>query len=388
MRELRLMAWVMIAGLAASTALAGQMEGPGVTSAGNPSPRLMPGGPGVTVNLTGTNLDRITSARVLQNGQPVSDVTITLGPVAATTRSVTLKALAGAPARTGLVIRISDGRQSFDIPPRIIQVAVGPAQPVNTLGPVDTSPRLIDTTKTPAPGPVVSSLAVNNGAASTASTRVSLNMSVQGASFYRASENAVFTGATWQTWTVTAVPPFDLSPGNGTKTVYVQVKNTAGTISPTVSDSITLNAPPPPTRQDYTVTGVDAYNFSMPQGYKFSFRLEQPLNQLGFLGPEASGLDCYTQGKPINAFGSRCDFVLFDGRELNPGWIIKSYHATFASSSSSFASGRVDERPTAGGRAIRFKIHLWCERENWSRFVLHHLVLEGPANADWREAFR
>lgn len=367
------------------TALAGQMEGPAVSSASNPTPQLTPGGPGVVIDLRGTNLDRISSARVLQSGQPVGDVTITLGPASTTSRAVTLKALANAPVRAGLVIRISDGRQSIDIPAKIIQIAVGPAKPINTQGPVDTSPRLIDTTKTSSTGPVVMSVAINAGAASTASTRVTLNMSVQNAAYYRASENSAFTGASWQSWTITAVPPFDLSPGNGTKTVYVQVKNAAGTISPTASDTITLNAP---ARQQYTISGADAYTFSQTQGFKFSTKLENAATQEGYIRVDGSTLALYTTGKPFKVFGARCDFVLFDGRELKDGWTFVSYNARSEAGISTKSSYRVDERPMAGSRTVRFRIHLWTDPESWIFYVLQNLTLEGPANADWREAFR
>jgi hypothetical protein len=48
----------------------------------------------------------------------------------------------------------------------------------------------------------------------------------------------------------------------------------------------------------------------------------------------------------------------------------------------------VDERPTAGSRTIKFRIHLWTEAGSSIWFDIHRLRLEGPANLDWRDAFR
>ena len=389
MKRFPLATLVLIILIGTLTSLSGQPGFPVVNSASNPTPQLVPGGPGVSIDLRGMNLERITSARVLSNGQPVSEVTVILGAVAQTSRSVTLKAQANALARTAMILRISDGRQTFDIPAKIIQITIGPARPVNTLGPVDTSPRLIDTTKATSSGPAVTSFAINGGAASTASTRVTLNMSVQNASHYRASEGTAFTGASWQTWTITAVPSFDLSSGNGTKTVYVQVKNPAGTVSPTASDTIILDIPPAPARQEYTILGGDAYTFSQTQGYKFSYTLENPLTQFGQILVLGSNiLELKTNGKNMYAFGSRCDFVLFDGRELKEGWIFKSYDASTSQIITGKGSSRVDERPAAGSRTIRFRIHLWTEAGSSIWFDIRRLTLEGPAGRDWREAFR
>lgn len=55
------------------------------------------------------------------------------------------------------------------------------------------------------------------------------------------SEDPSFTGATWQTWSQTI--PFTLSPGNGTKTVYVRFTDGSNEVIST--DSITLTEPVP-----------------------------------------------------------------------------------------------------------------------------------------------
>jgi hypothetical protein len=92
----------------------------------------------------------------------------------------------------------------------------------------------------------VTRFAVNGGAAVTASRRVALDNSVSGAvTQYRASEHADFSGANWQTYS--PAPAFELSPGNGMKRVYFQVRRHSTlddamveTLSPVTSDTVML----------------------------------------------------------------------------------------------------------------------------------------------------
>ncbi len=92
--------------------------------------------------------------------------------------------------------------------------------------------------------PVLSSFAINSGAAATTSRTVTLNNTCTGApTEYMASESASFTGAAWAPYSNS--PGFTLSTGNGTKTVYFKVRNVTGT-SATLSDTIQLNAPTAP----------------------------------------------------------------------------------------------------------------------------------------------
>jgi hypothetical protein len=84
--------------------------------------------------------------------------------------------------------------------------------------------------------PSVTWFAINNGAASTTSRTVTLNNTCTGSpTHYMASESSSFSGASWQTYST--APSFTLSSGNGTKTVYLKVKNAAGE-STVISDSI------------------------------------------------------------------------------------------------------------------------------------------------------
>lgn len=95
----------------------------------------------------------------------------------------------------------------------------------------------------------VARIAINNGAAVTAATRVTLNNRVIGnPTQYRASERADFYGATWEPYS--AAPEFQLSTDYGRKIVYFQVRRYSRingadlqTLSPVMRESITLQTP-------------------------------------------------------------------------------------------------------------------------------------------------
>jgi hypothetical protein len=87
---------------------------------------------------------------------------------------------------------------------------------------------LNDTITYQLPPPVVSSFKISNDAAITTTRTVTLNNAVTGTGVtqYIASETPGFAGASWLTYS--AAPSFTLSAGEGTKTVYFQVKDSTG----------------------------------------------------------------------------------------------------------------------------------------------------------------
>ena len=88
------------------------------------------------------------------------------------------------------------------------------------------------------PPPVVTSFAINSGAATTMPLGVTLNNTATNSPVdYMASESASFTGAVWMAYGV--APAFTLSFGVGTRTVYFKARNGAGE-SGVVSDTIFL----------------------------------------------------------------------------------------------------------------------------------------------------
>lgn len=105
-----------------------------------------------------------------------------------------------------------------------------------------------ETTVTLVGKPVLNAYDINNGAASTTSPIVTLNITAtsspeQQPTHYMASEDAGFTGASWQTYS--SSPSFTLSAGYGIKTVYLKLQNMAGE-SGVLNDTIEYVAPPAP----------------------------------------------------------------------------------------------------------------------------------------------
>ena len=92
--------------------------------------------------------------------------------------------------------------------------------------------------------PTSGSVSINSGATHTNNTSVTLTLSATGASEMMISEDADFTGASYESYATSK--SFTLSSGDGIKTVYVRYKDEAGNeTTVTISDSITLDMTSP-----------------------------------------------------------------------------------------------------------------------------------------------
>lgn len=165
-----------------------------------------------------------------------------------------------APAVTTSTINVDAEGQTatptFSIPPPDLGCTIRPngvLTPDTTAGTVTVragdSANFDETTVTLTAKPSLTAFAINNGAASTANRIVTLNHTAATSSpthslptHYMASEDADFTGASWQTYS--ASPSFTLSEGYSVKTVYLKLMNDAGE-SGVLNDTIDV-APPAP----------------------------------------------------------------------------------------------------------------------------------------------
>jgi hypothetical protein len=103
--------------------------------------------------------------------------------------------------------------------------------------------------------PTLLTFALDGGAPSTMDRTVALTHAGEGAADeYRASESSTFDGAAWIPYT--SEPVFTLSAGNGSKSVYFQIRNSAGASS-IRNDTITLSEPAP-TVTTFTLNGGSA----------------------------------------------------------------------------------------------------------------------------------
>lgn len=230
--------------------------------------------------------------------------------------------------------------------------------------------------------PKITRVSLNNGASTTSTRDVTLYITAENASRYRASEFTSFYGATWKT--LQTGQPFTLSSGNGTKTVYVQVKNTSGQLSSVATDAIDLVLPAPSATKEFKIGGWKAYTFAKYQGFSFSAIDAAPLSSCTISKSEGGNLLLKCAGD-LYLNGGTCDFVLFGNRQLAEGWTFKEYF--FLRKYTTGGDYSLVERPEVGGRSIRFKFHVWDEK---GRYEIHFMTLTliGPADAEWRDAFR
>jgi len=113
----------------------------------------------------------------------------------------------------------------------------------------------------------VTSLKINNGATTTTSSVVTLNNTVEGtASEYRACERNDFSGAVWKPYS--NAPKFTLSAGNGTKTVYFQVRDSLKRTSNILSDSILLSTSSTPAQISPSSQGTSGGTSGAKRGFK------------------------------------------------------------------------------------------------------------------------
>jgi len=144
--------------------------------------------------------------------------------------------------------------------------------------------------------PTAYSVMINNGAATTSATSVSLNLQAQNAAQVVVSNDLNFYNANWQSFTNPTNLLWELTSGDGTKTVYVIYKSSDGTISPVLSASIELQTgvivppvvppvtptpptPPQPQPVDLTIPVnpiVILYELNNYQGGSESFTADNP----------------------------------------------------------------------------------------------------------------
>jgi parallel beta-helix repeat protein len=90
------------------------------------------------------------------------------------------------------------------------------------------------------------SIVINNGAGSTTSTSVTLTLTSTDATSGVYQVRYSNDGSTWSSWESPSVTKaWTLTSGDGTKTVYYQIRDNVGLLSSTYSDTISLQSPSP-----------------------------------------------------------------------------------------------------------------------------------------------
>lgn len=132
-------------------------------------------------------------------------------------------------------------------------------------------------------------------------------------------------------------------------------------------------------RQVIRLSGADAYALARRHGFNFSYK------EIGF-GTDCeirpSGKTIYLKAMSPPPIGSgKCEFTLFDRRQLNDGWVFKRFGGPriVTSIQGSFAT---IAHPTRGSSSLRLKVR------SWHPFMyIDWIEIEGPKGEGITKAF-
>ena len=231
------------------------------------------------------------------------------------------------------------------------------------------------------PVPRLSWFRINNDAAESTRRSVVLNHGMPAGSMptsYRASEFPDFPAASWRTYTTT--PAFELSSGAGLKTVYLQLWSPAG-MSNVMSD--TINFQPP---QLYSISARDFYSAATLAGLRASATAApyQICASWRIVEGPADNVQASEIAARSSVAPSWCEFSFFDNGTLKNGFVFKQLYAMGFPIRDGCAVSV--QPPAAGSTNISFRVELRVGRDVECQGVITTIVLEGPANGNWRNA--
>jgi len=228
----------------------------------------------VTLTTTPTTPSTNTTPTIIGSTSTISGATISSVSYSVDSGSWSSTGVTGTDSFTVVVPALSDGSHTVRV------------RATDSYGNVSDSTLYGSTTFTvDTTAPTSNSVAINSGATYSTSRSVTLTLSSTGASQMMISENSDFTGASWETYSTSK--SFNLSSGDGTKTVYAKFKDESGNTSSSVSDSIVLDTVAPSlgsfiTPRDYTkddnkptltfkkatdsTSGISSYSVSLDSG--------------------------------------------------------------------------------------------------------------------------
>ena len=262
---------------------------------------------------------------------------------------------------------------------------------------IDLSPRTLPSRVVFPVAPQVTGFKINNGAENTSNLTVTLNNKTQGSpDHWMASESHDFTKNVI-TGPYSETPQYVLSAsgGSGQRTVFFKVfkvqTDKSLRYSQTMSD--TINYTPPAVRVTYIIKGGSAYEYSKTRGFTFTAVPAALASYCHIYGVNEGAL--HVDAVTSRMSGSKCDFILFGGKQLKEGWTFKSYreHADCAPPKRNYS---VNPKPASGSRDITFKAHLWADPPmtvvgepafNACDYFIDEITLEGPSSPSWQAAF-
>lgn len=244
--------------------------------------------------------------------------------------------------------------------------------------------------------PKILSFSINgNAATETITQSVTLNFSTVTGSMpthYRASERADFAGTVWNTLAgITSFIRYELSGGAGSKTVYLQLKDSAtGNVSNVMSDTINLQA-----RQLYNISGHEFYTAATSAGFVSRARALAGCSCVIIEGPadnlQANQVSSRVVGGDYcrsDVANPACEFTFFDRyAPLSHDFVFKSLSG-FQSPPAGGCGYDLESTPPVGSTSVRFKLEGWTYGNTVCQYIINQITLEGPANADWRTGLR
>jgi hypothetical protein len=95
----------------------------------------------------------------------------------------------------------------------------------------------------------------------------------------------------------------------------------------------------------------------------------------------------------VNPFGSKCEFVFFDGQRLKEGWEYAgattsfTYKPEFVSAVPQRLGHDILQSPARGSRDLKFVVRVWADPGFYGEFRMQSLNIKGPWHKPISEAF-
>jgi len=233
----------------------------------------------VTLTTTPTTPSTNTTPTIIGNTSTISGATISSVTYSVDSGSWSSTGVTGTDSFTIVVPALADGSHTVRV------------RATDSYGNVSDSTLYGSTTFTvDTAAPTSNSISINSSSIYSNSRTTTLTLSSTGTSQMMISENSDFTGASWETYSTSK--SFDLSSGDGTKTVYAKFKDESGNTSSSISDSIVLDTVAPSlgsfiSPRDYTkddtkptltfkkstdsTSGISSYSVSLDSGKNKSY---------------------------------------------------------------------------------------------------------------------
>ena len=240
--------------------------------------------------------------------------------------------------------------------------------------------------------PVITSLLINNGAATSRSLGVGLTFETT-SGWWQWRYRVSYSGregafSEWYRRPYSWPVPARLADTDQPQRLCVQVQTNEGVLSNEACAAITYVYD-----VEAELNAADIYNnsggndrtkrVSCDFGSVSNLLVASPslVIRVGFDSGSAPGAGVH------NPAGTKCDWVIFENLRLKPGWSFVSANYAFVQigRGENKTGSKFLQEPAAGGRGLMFKVRVWADQFFTARFQLNSLTIKGPSNQQvWR----